>query len=106
MPSGTRTNVGSPTHLVDETPMPGKARRPRRAHRSLALSLRLEALEPRALLSGASLSGPSSSPADPPPSLIVGFKANASSSVASSAIRAVKGTVAESFPDGSQLVQL
>jgi subtilisin family serine protease len=71
--------------------MPGPARRTPHARRSVAL--RLEPLETRALPSTAT-------------SLIVGFKPGVPSAVAAEVLGSVGGSISQTFPDGSDVVQL
>src|SRR5438105_2764093 len=78
--------------------MVGMARRARRAQRSL--TLRLEGLETRALLAGDLPAVGPTSPIDPATSLLVRFAANAG------ALSAVGGWVAQTFPDGTDVVGL
>ncbi len=82
--------------------MEGKVRHPRRAHRGFAPGL--ERLERRALLDGAAPAP--ARPIDPATSVLVGFQAGATSAAISAAVSTVGGTIAESFPDGTDVVSL
>jgi len=80
--------------------MPGTARRVKRTHRSC--TLRLERLENRALLSSDSLSGT----LDPATTLLVRFNADASGAATQAALRSIGGSIAQSYPDGPDVVEL
>jgi subtilisin family serine protease len=75
--------------------MEGTVRHARRAQRRFALWL--ERLERRSLLDGAG---------NLAPTLLVGFQAGATSGAISAAVSTVGGTIAESFPDGTDVVSL
>jgi subtilisin family serine protease len=80
--------------------MAGTARSVKRTHRSC--TLRLERLENRALLSSDSLSGA----LDPATTVLVRFNTNASGAATQSALRSIRGSIAQSFPDGPDVIEL
>ena len=84
--------------------MSGTARRAKRAPRWLAL--RFEVLETRALLSSDPLSGAPSSTIDPATTVMLRFNAGASATATQAAVASVRGHVAESYPDGPDVVEL
>jgi subtilisin family serine protease len=84
--------------------MTGKVRRTGRAQCRLAV--RLERLETRALPSGGSRWGSAASPIDPARSVMVGIAPGAAPAALQAAVSAVRGWVAESFPDGTDVVTL